>query len=252
MQKIFIFFGLLFLMSMTSCKKDYSKEIQQLSQELITAGKLILYQTKEVSEKEHIIIYKDIDKIVLNNIDTEKIIISANSKIQINTMMADFLSDGDITINNIDNEEKVFSKFIEDCYFKKFSDIDFKCINGDYLLIEGSEILCIANPKILRRGFIFNEKFDNNRNIEVNLTGDFTRYPNNDYHFKIIDPMIFYRGGCGFSYPVIMDKKGEIISKSNKISVYDIDIPISDLTAFNAVEIKYMPLIEIQLYKANY
>lgn len=252
MQKIFILIGLFSLIGLTSCQKDYSKEIQKLSQKLAVSGKQILYQTKEVSEKEHTIIYKDIDKIVLNNIDTEQIIISANSKIQINTMMADFLSDGGITIQDTDDEEKIFSKFIEDCYFKKFSDIDFKCINGDYLLVEGSEILCIQNPKVLRRGFIFDGKFDNDRNIEVNLIGDFTRYPNNDYHFKIIDSMIFYRGGCNFSYSIIMDKKGQIISKSNRISVYDIDIPISDLTNFNAVETKYMPLIEMQLYKANY
>ena len=80
-MKIITRLSLLFIVSVVffSCQKDYTKELKLLSQKLKSEGKQILYQTKNITSKEHEIIYVDGDKIILNNIDSVSLILSGNS-----------------------------------------------------------------------------------------------------------------------------------------------------------------------------
>lgn len=243
---------------MASCKKNYANELMFLSQKLTSEGKQILYQTKNITQQDHKIIYIDGDKIMLNNIDSVSTILSGNSIVRIHDLVADFLSDGDLTINELDIEEDTLSKYLEkerEFTYNK-PEIQYQCINGDYLVIwYGSDesrknLICIKRPSDLYRGVSITNEFDKAGNIIINISGDLARFPYIDYNFPLLpDPMIFYKGSCPFTWALTINKQGEIVSKAEDIISYGIKIPVNELTkGDDMLSSKYLPLIERQMY----
>lgn len=252
---------LLFLIIMVSCKENYASQLTSLSQKLTSEGKQILYQTKNVTQQDHEIIYIDGDKIMLNNIDSVSTILSGNSIVRIHDLTADFLSDGELTISEFDVEEKTLSEYLEK--FKRMytnSEIQYQCINGDYLIIgtENDELwkdlICIGRPSELYSGVGITDEFDDAGNIIITINGDLARFPDIDYDFPLLpDPMIFYRGSCPFTWALTVNKQGGIISKAEEITSYGIKIPVNELTKVdvnlkNMLSSKYLPLIERQMF----
>ena len=259
-MKFFTKFGLLLvpILVMASCKKNYANELMFLSQKLTSEGKQILYQTKNITQQDHKIIYIDGDKIMLNNIDSVSTILSGNSIVRIHDLVADFLSDGDLTINELDIEEDTLSKYLEkerEFTYNK-PEIQYQCINGDYLVIwYGSDesrknLICIKRPSDLYRGVSITNEFDKAGNIIINISGDLARFPYIDYNFPLLpDPMIFYKGSCPFTWALTINKQGEIVSKAEDIISYGIKIPVNELTkGDDMLSSKYLPLIERQMY----
>ena len=233
---------LFFCISFTSCQKNQAKDVEKRSTMISKSGGDIIYQTSDESK----IIYQKGNNIILNKLGTEKILYSDTSHYEMKEYYADFLSDGEVTINSFDPENILLSERLKNNY-KKFNECNVRCINGDFLLID-DYLICIENPHIIYNGLQFRDRLDTKGNLVVYIFGDFTRYPNNNYNFKLLDPMVFYSGGCGFSWEIIMNRKGEIISKADEISTYGADIPIKDLTSYRVVESLYMPLIELAMF----
>ncbi len=253
---------LLFLVIIVaSCEKNYAKELTTLSQKLVSEGKQILYQTKNITRQDHNIIYVDGDKIMLDNIDSTSTILSGNSIIRIHTLVADFLSDGEPIIKEFDVEEDTLSKYLETIREYRYDkpEIQYQCINGDYLLIGLAEnknekdLICIKRPFDLYRGIKLTNKFDDDGNIIINIDGDFASFPHIDYDFPLLpDPLIFFKGACPFTWALTVNKQGEIISKADEIISHDIKIPVDALTKMdgnkNLFSTKYLPLLEKAIY----
>lgn len=260
-MKIITRLSLLFIVSVVffSCQKNYTKELKLLSQKLKSEGKQILYQTKNITSKEHEIIYVDGDKIMLNNIDSVSLILSGNSIITKHSLVADFMSDQELIVRDVDCKKDTLSKYLEDkkrSYYTQ-KEIQYQCINGDYILIglnmddpdSEKDLVCIKQPKDLYLGVKLTNKFDIDGNIIINIDGDMASYPNLDYDFPLLpDPLIFFRGACPFTWSLTIDKHGEIISKADEIVVHNIMLPLKDLTNGLVFSYKYMPLIERQIY----
>lgn len=242
MKKLIYLFILFFCLNSISCQKNLTEEFEKRIETISKSGGKILYQTAS----EHKIVYQKEDKIILDNLEKEIILYSDTNQYELRWYNADFLSDGAVTINPFEPEKITLSEKIKNNY-NEFKDCKIKCINGDFLLID-SYLICIAEPNIVYDGISFSDRLDLNGNLVVEITGNFTRYPNNNYDFRLIDPMLFYRGGCYFGWEIIIGKKGDVVSKADYITVYDEKIPITALTGFNIVETRYMPLIELSMY----
>lgn len=261
LMKTFAKFSLLFFLPiiMVSCEKNYARELTSLSHKLNSEGKQILYQTKNVTQQDHKIIYIDGDNIMLNNIDSVTTILSGNSIIRIHDLAANFLYDGELTITD-DIKEETLSKYIEKEKYDEY-EIQYQCINGDYLIIKWSgridsyeDLICIKRPSELYRHVGITNEFDDAGNIIMNINGSLTTYPYIEYDFPLLpDPMMFYKGICAFTWAVTVNKQGEIISKAKDIISYGIKIPVEDLTKMddndkNMLSSRYLPLIERQIY----
>lgn len=233
---------LFFCFSITSCQENQEKEVEKRSITISKSGGVVLYKSNDDKK----IIYQKDQNVILDDLEKEVILYSDTSHYVMKEYYADFLSDGEITINSFDPENILLSEKIKDNY-KNFNECNVRCINGDFLFID-DYLICIENPHIVYNGLYFQDRLDTKGNLAVCIFGDFTKYPNNDYKFELLEPMIFYRGGCRFTWEIIIDRKGEIISKADEISTYGTDIPIKDLTRYHAVETKHMPLIELAMY----
>ncbi len=256
--KISLFLSIVIIVN--SCAKNYASELTTLSQKLTSEGKQILYQTKNVTRQDHKIIYIGDDKIMLNNIDSISTILSSNSIIRTHDLNAIFLSDGELTINELDVEEYTLSKYLDEekRIWPDNSDIQYQCINGDYLLIGlnnnemTKDLICIKRPFDLYRGIELTNKFDGDGNIIININGFLSAYPHFDYDFKLFDTIEFLKGGGKFTWALTIDKYGNIVSKADEIISYGIIIPIDDLTKMDIGKTKlssrYLPLIEMQIY----
>lgn len=82
--------------------KGLYKRTKTIVSKLKSEGKQILYQTKNITSKEHEIIYVDGDKIILNNIDSVSLILSGNSVITKHSLVADFMSDQELIVRDVD------------------------------------------------------------------------------------------------------------------------------------------------------
>lgn len=59
MKNLLFILSSFLLLFTTSCQKNYTKELQTISQEVTSGGKQILYVTKNVTDKEHCIVYRE-------------------------------------------------------------------------------------------------------------------------------------------------------------------------------------------------
>lgn len=242
-MKVIINLLIVFCFSFVSCQKDQVKEFNNRSVMISKSGGNIIYQ-ESVKNK---IIYQKGNNIILYNLGKEIILYSDTSHYEMREYNADFLYDGNVIINSFDSENVLLSEEIKHSHYKNFNECNVKCINGDFLFID-DYLICVENPNIVYNRLFFRDRLDTKGNLVIYIIGDFTKYPNNDYTFKLANPMDFYRGGCNFTWEVIIDRKGKIISKADEISTYGTNIPIEDLTDINTVETKYMPLIDLSIF----